>query len=78
MLKRLGVAVLWAVVAYIIGAVAGGFLVMQFSGNMHDRSMEAGMTAMFFFGPAAAVLAFFVSLIRSLLARRAPGKTDTS
>lgn len=76
MLKRLGVAVLWAIVGYIIGAVVGGFLVMQFSGNMHDRSMEAAMTGAFFFGPAAAILAFFVSLIRSLL-RRAPGKTNT-
>ena len=73
MLKRLGIAVLWAIIAYIIGAVAGGFLVMQFSHNMHDRGMEAGMTAIFFFGPVAAVLAFFVSLIRSFLVRKDQG-----
>ena len=65
MLKRLVVAALWAGLGYVIGAAAGGYLISTFSANRHDRSVEAAMTALFVFGPAAAVVSFIVAMIRS-------------
>jgi len=54
-LRRLGAALLGGVVGYVGGAVVGYFLVLWFSGNVHDRELEAAMTAAFFFGPAVAL-----------------------
>lgn len=64
MLARIGYGVLWAIGAYGVAAVFGYLLVMQYSTNTHDRQMEAGMTAAFFFGPVAAVIGFIVGFIR--------------
>lgn len=61
---RIGVSFLWAVGCYVVAAILGYFLVMGFSSNGHDRQMEAGMTAAFFFGPIAAVIGFIVNFIR--------------
>ena len=58
MLRRLGFGLLFAVVAFIVAAFASYFLVSAFSPNMHDRSVEAAMTSVFFFGPVGAVLGF--------------------
>ncbi len=44
-----------AVGGYVVGALLGMLLVSQFSGNTHDKSMEAGMTGFFFTGPVLAV-----------------------
>jgi Na+/proline symporter len=57
-MKRLATGVLCALVGYVAIAAAGYFLVSQFSPNMHDRSVEAAMTAAFVFGPIGAILAF--------------------
>jgi uncharacterized membrane protein len=64
-MKRLGVAVLFALVAYLAAAVAGYFLVGLFSANVHDRSVEAAMTSAFVFGPLGAVVGFVVGFIRA-------------
>ena len=64
-MKRIGVAMLFAVVAYVAAAVAGYFLVGLFSGNTHDRSVEAAMTSAFVFGPIGAVVGFVVGFSRS-------------
>ena len=55
---------LWGVAGYIVVAVASYFLIQQFSSNRHDRSVEAAMTSIFFFGPIGAVVAFIVGIIR--------------
>ena len=71
-MKRLGIALLWAIGGYLLGAFGGGWLVSEFSSNIHDRSVEAAMTGAFFFGPALAVLAFIVAMVW----RRAAPKRD--
>ena len=52
-MQRFGIAMFFALVAYVAAAVAGYFLVGPFSGNTHDRSVEAAMTRAFVFGPLA-------------------------
>ena len=54
----------WAVSGYVLGAVGGGFVVYAITTNRHDRSMEAGMTGVFFLGPVVAVIAFLVGVVR--------------
>ncbi len=61
--RRLGFGILFALVAFIVAAVAGYFLVSAFSSNVHDRSVEAAMTSVFFFGPVAGVLGFIGGFI---------------
>ena len=63
-MKRFGIALLFAIVGYLVAAVAGYFLVVQLSSNSHDRSVEAAMTSAFVFGPLGAVVAFIVGFIR--------------
>jgi len=62
--RRFGFGLLFAIGGYFAAAVLGYFLVQWFSSNTHDRSVEAGMTSVFFFGPIGAVLAFVAGLIR--------------
>jgi hypothetical protein len=62
--RRFGFGLLFGIVGYIIAAVASYFLILQLSSNMHDRSVEAGMTSAFFFGPIGALIAFVVGVIR--------------
>jgi hypothetical protein len=72
-MKRFGIGFAFAIVGYLTAAVASYFIVGQFSSNMHDRSVEAAMTSVFFFGPLGAVIAFVVGFIR---AGRNAGQTE--
>ncbi len=63
MFKTLLVSFLAGVAGYIAGVLIGIVLVNLLSSNRHDRAQEAVMTGFFFVGPAAAVLAFIVTLI---------------
>ena len=58
LLRRLGFGLLFAVAGFIVAAIAGYFLILGFSSNTHDRSVEAAMTSAFFFGPVGCVIAF--------------------
>ena len=60
MLRRIGIGLLWAVVAYLVGAFGGGYLVSLLSSNQHDKEMEAAMTGAFVFGPLAAIVGFAI------------------
>jgi NhaP-type Na+/H+ or K+/H+ antiporter len=62
-MRRFGIAVLGAVVGYLIAALAGYFIVGMLSSNAHDRSVEAAMTAAFVFGPIGAVIASIAGFI---------------
>ena len=63
-MKRIGMAVLFAVVGYVVVAAASYFLVDLFSSNVHDRQVEAAMTSAFVFGPLGAAVAFVIGLVR--------------
>ena len=62
-MKRFAIGVLCGLVGYVAIAAAGYFLVALISPNMHDRSVEAAMTAAFVFGPIGAILAFIGGFI---------------
>ncbi len=64
-MRRFGIGLLCAIAGYLIGAVAGYFMITEFSSNMHDRSVEASMTSIFFLGPVGAVIGFIVGFICS-------------
>jgi len=55
-LRCLGFGLLFAVAAFLVAAFASYFLVLEFSSNVHDRSVEAAMSSVFFFGPIGALL----------------------
>jgi hypothetical protein len=56
LLRRLGFGLLFALAGFILAAVASYFLIMELSSNVHDRSVEAAMTSVFFFGPIGGVI----------------------
>jgi Na+/proline symporter len=62
-MKTLGLAVLAAVIGYIIGLLGGMFLIETFSSNRHDKSLEAAMRGAFVIGPLMAVAAVIVVLV---------------
>jgi hypothetical protein len=64
-MRRFGIGVLFAIGGYAVAAFAGYFLMMQFSPNMHDRSVEAGMTSAFVFGPTGVVIGFVIGVVWS-------------
>ena len=75
-MKRFGIALLFAIAAYVAVAAASYFLVMQLSSNRHDRELESAMTSVFVYGPIGAALAFiggFVAAGRSGKPPRADG-----
>jgi hypothetical protein len=74
-MRRFGIGLLCAIAGYAVAAFAGYFLIMQFSPNMHDRSVEAAMTSAFVLGPAGAIIAFVIGVVRS---GRRPGAGDTN
>jgi hypothetical protein len=59
-MRRLGFGVLWAIAGYLVFALAGYFLLQEFSSNAHDRSVEAAMTSVFAVGPLGAIVGFIV------------------
>ena len=64
-MKRFGVGLLYAVVGYVVTAVAGALVVGQLSSNTHDSSLEAVMTGAFVIGPLGGLIAFVGGVIRS-------------
>ena len=62
-------ALLFAVVGYVVGVVMGVGLVNLFSSPKPDKSMEAVMTGFFFVGPIFAVLTFVGALVYQLARR---------
>jgi hypothetical protein len=62
-MRRFGIGVLCGIGGYLLAAVAGYFLIEVLSSNSHDRSVEAGMTSVFFFGPLGGLIAFIAGVI---------------
>ena len=63
-MKRVGIALLYAIGGYFVAACASYFLIGEFSSNAHDRSVEAAMTSVFAWGPLGAVVAFIIGFVR--------------
>jgi hypothetical protein len=64
-MRRIAIGLLYALGGYLAGAFIGYFLVLQLSANTHDRSVEAAMTSVFFFGPLSAAIAFVIGAVRA-------------
>jgi hypothetical protein len=63
LLRRLVFGVLFAVAAFIAAAIVSYFLIQQLSSNVHDLSVEAAMTSVFFFGPIGALVGLVAGAI---------------
>ena len=53
---RVLASLLGLIVGYLVAAFAGDWAIETFSGNMHDRSLEAITTAIFAIGPVGAIV----------------------
>lgn len=63
MVRRLGLAFVVALAAYLGGAVAGGWLVATLTSNTHDASLEGVMTGAFVIGPLVSIVAFVITFV---------------
>lgn len=66
-MRRVLYSVIGLVGGYLSGAATGMTVITLFSGNTHDKALEAVMTAAFVVGPIGAVLGLLTGLA---LARR--------
>ncbi len=72
--RRLRGALLWGAAFSVAGAILGMIAIGALSSNTHDRSVEAAMTGIFVFGPAAGLVGAVIGAIRGGSPRRAgPG-----
>lgn len=62
--RRVVRGLLYALTAYVSVAICSYVLVLRLSPNTHDRELEAAMTSVFFYGPAAALIAFVAGVVR--------------
>ena len=53
------------VAGYAAGAVLGYLAITLLSGNTHDKSLEAAMTAAFVAGPLGAIVGLVMALMRA-------------
>jgi hypothetical protein len=63
LLRRIGIGVMFALTAYLVGALGGGYLLSLLSSNQHDKEMEAAITGAFVFGPLAAIVGFVIGVV---------------
>jgi hypothetical protein len=75
MWRRLGFGLLFGLLAFLVGALASYVLVLRFSSNLHDRSVEAAMTSVFFYGPVAGLIGFVAGT--AFGGRKAPPMPET-
>jgi len=62
-LRRIGFGLLFAFIGFMVAAIASYFLILEFSSNTHDRSVEAAMTSVFFFGPVGGFAGLVIGII---------------
>lgn len=56
-MRRIFAILAGLVAGYMLGGIAGAFLLEAWSSNTHDKAVEAVMTAAFVTGPIGAILA---------------------
>ncbi len=64
-MKYIGIGFLAGIIGFIVIASLSYFLINKFSSNGHDRTMEASMTSIFFFGPIGFIVFFIIGYIRA-------------
>ena len=69
-MRRIVFALLGLLIGYPVFAFAGYWAIMLFSGNMHDRSVEASMTSVFVIGPVGAIIGVIAGLVLVGLKRK--------
>ncbi|MEQ1710094.1 MAG: hypothetical protein ABL908_01685 [Hyphomicrobium sp.] len=57
-------ALVGLVIGYMAGAALGYLVITMLSGNTHDKSLEAVMTAAFVAGPFGAIAGLVAALMR--------------
>lgn len=57
--------ILYILLGYLFAAGLAYFLISQYSGNKHDRAMEAIMSAIFIAGPIGAVIGGVVGFVKT-------------
>ena len=62
-MRRFLAALIGVPIGYLVFACAGYCAIELFSNNAFDRSLEASMTAVFFIGPAGAIIGLITGLI---------------
>jgi hypothetical protein len=62
-MRRTFAALLGLLIGYPVFAFAGYWAIALFSSNGFDRSVEAGMTAVFAIGPAGAIFGLIAGLV---------------
>jgi len=62
-MKTFGVALLAAILGYVVGLFGTMVAIEVFSSNTHDKSMEAAMTGAFVGGPLIAIISVIVILV---------------
>ena len=62
-MKRFALSGVAAIAGYVLGVLAGYFLINTLSSNTHDRSVEAAMTSAFVTGPLCAIVGFVAGMI---------------
>jgi hypothetical protein len=62
-MRRFFAALIGVPIGYLVFACAGYCAIELFSNNAFDRSLEASMTAVFFIGPAGAIIGLITGLI---------------
>jgi hypothetical protein len=62
-MRRFLAALLGLIVGYPAFAVIGYFAISLLSDNQHDRSVEAAVTTIFFFGPLGAIVGLVTGAI---------------
>jgi hypothetical protein len=62
-MRRFFAALIGVPIGYLVFACAGYCAIGLFSNNAFDRSLEASMTAVFFIGPAGAIIGLITGLI---------------
>lgn len=63
-MSKLLYALVGLVLGYMAGAGLGYMAITLFSGNTHDKSVEAVMTAAFVAGPLGAIIGLVLALMR--------------
>ncbi len=58
---------------YLVGAIVGWLLVEAFSGNIHDKSLEAAMTGAFVTGPLVGVIGAVIGYMAARRWSKRPG-----